>query len=156
MILWKVHFFGKPRPDIPLYILQPLSSRLLLKGVPLVPGCIRPGNHRVSWPSQLLCSALLIYEGHKPSVSREGQSSRCRVLLPCVVCLQEDATWLCVCVCASLSATGLDGDVGPNDFWVSHKLTACWEHLAGTARSPTLGCQNERLITVHSRAALTG
>lgn len=52
-----------------------------------------------------------MHEGHKPSVLREGERSRCHVLLLCVVCLQEGATWLCVYVL--LRAMGLDGEIGP-------------------------------------------
>lgn len=53
-----------------------------------------------------------MHEGHKPSVSREGERSHCHVLLPRAVCLQEGATWLCTCVCV-LRAMGLDREIGP-------------------------------------------
>lgn len=56
-----------------------------------------------------------MHEGHKPSVSREGERSHCRALLTHVVCLQEGATWLCMCVSVSmlLRAMELDGEMGP-------------------------------------------
>lgn len=46
-------------------------------------------------------------EGHQCQEERE--SSRCLVLLPRVVCLQEGATWLCVSVA---KGQGLDGEIG--------------------------------------------
>ena len=52
-----------------------------------------------SWFALQSQRRVLIHEGHKPSVSREGARSRCHVLLPRVVCLQEGATWPCVWVC---------------------------------------------------------
>lgn len=42
---------------------------------------------------------VLMQEGHKPSVSKQGDRICCHVLLPHVVCLQEGAIWLCMCVC---------------------------------------------------------
>ncbi len=70
-----------------------------------------------SWFALQSQRRVLMHEGHKASVSREGERSRCHVLLLHVVCLQEGATWLCVCVCACvcvlLRAVGLDGEIGP-------------------------------------------
>lgn len=56
---------------------------------------------------------VLMQEGHKPSVSKQGDRICCHVLLPHVVCLQEGAIWLCVCVCVLLRAMGLDEEIGP-------------------------------------------
>lgn len=70
---------------------------------------------------------------------REGERSRCHVLLPHVVCLQEGATWLHVCVL--LRAMELDGgdraSFTPNDYWVcltrQQPAESTW-----LARSPAL------------------
>lgn len=40
----------------------------------------------------------VMHEGRKPSASEEEQSSPCNVQLARVVCLQEVAVWMCVCV----------------------------------------------------------
>lgn len=47
-------------------------------------------------------------EGHQCQ-GTERESSRCHVLLPRVVCLQEGATWLCASVA---KGQGLDGEIG--------------------------------------------
>lgn len=73
---------------------------------------------------------VLMHEGHKPSVSREGGEEP----LPCpaaVCCLFTGRCHLAVCVCVLLRAMALDGKIGlPSS--QDHKMTACWEHLAGT------------------------
>lgn len=58
-----------------------------------------------------------MHEGHKPSVSKAGESSQCHVLLPRVVCLQEGAAWLCVCVAKGHGPGWRDRDFFiPNDY----------------------------------------
>lgn len=80
-----------------------------------------------------------MHEGHKPSVLREGERGCCHVLLVCVVCLQKGATWLCVCVAKGHGPGWRDrASFIPNNYWVSHKMTVCWEHLAGILQGPTL------------------
>lgn len=64
---------------------------------------------------------VLMQEGHKPSVSKQGDRICCHVLLPHVVCLQEGAIWLCVCVCVAKGHGPGWRDRAyfiPNDYWV--------------------------------------
>lgn len=104
--------------------LQRPPSWLLLKGVPPGVGTIRPGNHQVSWRARPLQSQrrVLMHEGHKPSVSREGGGEESLPCLAAACCLFTGRCHLAACVCVLLRAMELDGgdraSFIPNDYWV--------------------------------------